>query len=155
MWCFHTLRKCLCIFLNLSPTHRPPSPLRQSWFKVFMVGLTVVSTSKCASFVKFFFDNLVKSSWKVSWGFVKEQVDKARTNLAGKVHTHIWHECMYIYKTYPQKVSKLLEFFFKMDISGDFHLKIGAFYDYRSHFIQVAGILNVRIPDFLKVWSKK
>ena len=38
--------------------------------------------------------------------------------------------------------------------SGDFHLKIGAVLDSRSHFGQVAGICNARMTDFLKVCVK-
>ena len=38
--------------------------------------------------------------------------------------------------------------------SGDVRLKTGAFHDCRSHFGQVADILNVKMPDFLKVWYK-
>ena len=35
----------------------------------------------------------------------------------------------------------------------DFHLKIGTFYDSRSHFGEVAGILNARMPDLLKLYN--
>ena len=37
--------------------------------------------------------------------------------------------------------------------SGNIHLKISAFYDSRSHFVQVGSILNARMPDFLKVYG--
>ena len=62
---------------------------------------------------------------------------------------------MYVYTSYPQKVSKWLALE-DFSASGFSHfkktyIKLERFNDSRSHFGQVAGILNARMQDFLKV----